>query len=33
MFSQKGIPADMYDDISSGWREYYWERMKEFLAS
>jgi activator of HSP90 ATPase len=33
MFSQDGIPVDKYKDISSGWKEFYWERMKEELES
>jgi activator of HSP90 ATPase len=30
MFSQKGIPASRYKDISDGWKEYYWGPMKEY---
>lgn len=33
MFSQKGIPEDKYKDISSGWKEFYWEKIKEDLES
>lgn len=33
MFSHKGIPEDDYEDIKEGWKDYYWERMKEFLES
>lgn len=32
LFSQVGIPEDDYKDISSGWKEFYWERMKEELS-
>lgn len=31
MFSHKGIPEKRYKDISSGWKEFYWERMKAAL--
>lgn len=30
-FSQTGVPEEFYDDISQGWRDYYWEPMKEML--
>ncbi len=30
-FVQTGIPEDKYKDISLGWKEYYWERMKQAL--
>lgn len=30
-FVQTGVPDDQYEDISLGWKEYYWDRMKEFL--
>lgn len=33
MFSQTGVPADMYKDISDGWKEFYWEPMKSMLES
>lgn len=33
MFSQTGIPANKYKDISSGWKEFYWGPMKAFAAS
>ncbi len=28
-FTQSGVPEKFYDDISQGWRDYYWEPMKE----
>lgn len=30
-FTQSSIPEEFYDDISQGWREYYWAPMKEML--
>jgi activator of HSP90 ATPase len=30
-FRQSGVPEDEYDDISQGWRDYYWEPMREML--
>lgn len=28
---QTGVPEESYDDISSGWAEYYWEPMKKMF--
>ncbi len=33
IFLQTGIPADKYSDISSGWKESYWEKMRAALTS
>jgi len=30
-FTQTGVPDEHYEDISQGWRDYYWEPMKEML--
>jgi activator of HSP90 ATPase len=30
-FRQTGIPAEQYDDIAQGWRDYYWTPMEEML--
>lgn len=30
-FSQFGIPESDFEDISSGWKLYYWQPMKEYL--
>jgi activator of HSP90 ATPase len=30
-FSQTEVPEERYKDISQGWRDYYWEPMKEML--
>jgi len=30
-FMQKDVPASFAADISEGWKEYYWSRMKEYL--
>jgi activator of HSP90 ATPase len=30
-FTQSGVPEEHYEDIAQGWRDYYWEPMKEML--
>ena len=30
-FTQTGVPEQFCDDIGQGWRDYYWEPMKEML--
>ena len=30
-FTQTGVPADEYADINSGWKEWYWSKMKEMM--
>lgn len=30
-FTQKRIPADKFKDISKGWKEFYWSKMKEYI--
>jgi activator of HSP90 ATPase len=30
-FTQSGIPAEFADDVSQGWRDYYWAPLKEML--
>lgn len=30
-FTQTGVPEDKYIDISKGWKEHYWEKMKASL--
>jgi activator of HSP90 ATPase len=32
-FTQTGVPAEQYDDIAQGWRDYYWTPMKNMLES
>jgi activator of HSP90 ATPase len=32
-FRQSGVPADTYEDINQGWRDYYWTPMKALLES
>jgi activator of HSP90 ATPase len=32
-FTQTGIPAHKVDALKSGWKEYYWEPMKEYLKN
>lgn len=31
IFTQTGIPEDLYEDIRQGWIDYYWEPLKELL--
>lgn len=31
-FTQKGIPADNYEDIKQGWIDYYWDPLKEMFG-
>jgi predicted ester cyclase/uncharacterized protein YndB with AHSA1/START domain len=28
---QTGVPVDLYDAISQGWRQHYWTKMKEYF--
>ena len=30
-FTQTGVPAEAYEDIRQGWRDYYWRPMKQLL--
>lgn len=30
-FTQTGVPEQHHEDISQGWRDYYWSPMKEML--
>lgn len=30
-FTQTAVPEEQYDDISKGWRDYYWAPLKEML--
>ena len=32
VFSQSGIPGKYVDDIAKGWKEYYWEPMKDYFS-
>jgi activator of HSP90 ATPase len=32
-FTQTGVPNEFYREISSGWREYYWEPLKKWFAT
>lgn len=32
-FTHSGIPSAAYEDIKSGWHEYYWTPMKTLLAN
>jgi activator of HSP90 ATPase len=31
LFTQTGVPEGQFDDISQGWRDYYWAPLKEML--
>lgn len=33
IFTQTGVPVDSYEDIKQGWKDFYWERMKELFAA
>ncbi len=33
LFWQSGIPAKYADGIARGWKEYYWEPMKEYFLN
>ena len=30
-FTQSGVPEEQYDDVSQGWRDWYWAPMKQML--
>jgi activator of HSP90 ATPase len=30
-FTQTGVPEEQYEDVSQGWRDYYWAPMKQLL--
>ncbi len=30
-FTQSGVPEEQFDDVSQGWKDYYWEPMKEMF--
>ncbi len=32
LFMQTGVPNSKAKDIAQGWREYYWQPLKEFFA-
>lgn len=32
-FLQTGVPVDKFKDISEGWKEHYWEKMKDFIEN
>ncbi len=31
VLTQENVPDDKFDDISSGWRQYYWEPMGKYF--
>ena len=31
VLTQENVPDDRFDDISSGWRQYYWEPMGKYF--
>lgn len=31
VFTQSGVPEEQYEDVSQGWRDYYWAPMKKML--
>lgn len=30
-FIQEDVPDDLYEDISQGWHEFYWEPIKDYI--
>ncbi len=30
-FTQTGVPEDQFEDVSQGWKDYYWTPMKKML--
>jgi len=32
-FTHTGVPAEHYEDIKQGWKDYYWLPMKQMLLS
>ena len=33
VLTHRGVPKELIPQIDAGWREYYWRRMKDYLAS
>ena len=31
-FTQSGVPEDQYEDVSQGWKDYYWTPLKNMLG-
>ena len=31
VLTQENVPDNKFDDINSGWREYYWEPMRDYF--
>ncbi|MEI6660260.1 MAG: SRPBCC family protein [bacterium] len=32
-FTQSGVPQDQYKSIGTGWKDFYWTKMKEYIAN
>src|SRR4249920_2487657 len=32
VLTHRGVPKDLIPGIEKGWREFYWEKMKQYLA-
>ncbi|MDO8509129.1 MAG: SRPBCC family protein [Nanoarchaeota archaeon] len=32
IFTQTEVPDEFYEDVSEGWKEYYWEKMKRYFS-
>jgi activator of HSP90 ATPase len=30
-FTQTKVPEELYEDVAQGWRDYYWQPMKDML--
>jgi activator of HSP90 ATPase len=31
VFIQENVPEDLYEDISEGWNQFYWEPIKDYI--
>lgn len=31
-FTQEGVPEELYDSVSKGWTDFYWDKMKKAIA-
>lgn len=31
VFTQTNVPDDLYDDISEGWNQFYWEPIRDYI--
>ena len=31
-FTQTGVPKEFYEDVSAGWKDFYWKPMQKYLV-